>query len=177
MNKNTRLALNLAAIVVGMALLTAASVPLYRLFCQMTGYGGTPRVATAAPSPSLSDRVITVRFNADTDPRLPWKFTPDQAEIKVRVGESALAHYTVVNDSHAPVAGHAVYNVLPFKAGPYFLKIECFCFQQQTLAAGQTVHFPVSFVLDADLLKDAEMDEVHTITLSYTFFQVDEGKP
>lgn len=168
--RNSKTVVALAAIVVGMTGLSFAAVPLYRLFCQVTGYGGTPQVAAAAPS-SASDRVITVRFNSDTAAGLPWRFGPVQREVRVRIGEVALAHFAAENLSDRTIAGTATFNVTPHKAGPYFSKIQCFCFDEQTLAPGQRVDMPVSFFVDAEILDDPNLAEVNTITLSYTFFE------
>lgn len=154
-----------------MLMLAYASVPLYRLFCQVTGYGGTTREALHAPGTTY-DRVIKVRFNADHDPALPWLFRPLQTEIPVRVGEEKMAFYESNNMENYDVTGRAVYNVTPHKAGPYFMKIACFCFEEQTLSARQRVDMPVSFFIDPSILDDPEMKDVHTITLSYTFFPV-----
>lgn len=173
---NLSLALNLAAVAVGMLLLAYASVPLYRLFCEVTGYGGTPKTASALPD-KIFDREITIEFNAETDPDLPWEFKPSQRSVRVRVGERGLAFYTARNLADRPVAGHAVYNVLPFKAGPYFAKIDCFCFTEQVLQAKQKAQMPVSFYIDPAIMDDPDMADVKTITLSYTFFAVKtEGK-
>ena len=171
-NKNTKLVVNLLALVVGMFLLAYASVPLYRLFCATTGYGGTTRTGEAGANRRVFDRTITVTFNADIDPGLPWHFAPLQKEIKVKVGQSALAHFEAINETKGPITGHATYNVLPFKAGSYFVKVACFCFTEQTLAAGQRVDMPVSFYIDPSIMDDPEMADVKTITLSYTFFPV-----
>lgn len=159
----------LVAVVGGMVALTAASVPLYRLFCQVTGYGGTTQVA-AAPSKAV-DRYVTVRFNADREPGLPWRFRPMQREIRVRLGETAVAFFEAENTGDAPITGTATYNVTPFKVGPYFSKIECFCFTEQTLAPGERAQMPVSFFVDAGMLDDWNVADVKTITLSYTFFR------
>jgi cytochrome c oxidase assembly protein subunit 11 len=167
--RNIRLAINLLALAAGMAMLAYASVPLYRLFCQMTGYGGTTQEGKASTGKIFS-RTITVAFNADTDPALPWQFSPGEHTHKVKVGEQALTHFTAHNLSNAPVTGRAVYNVVPFKAGPYFVKIECFCFKEQTLKPGEKVSMPVSFYIDPAIMDDPEMNDVKTITLSYTFF-------
>lgn len=167
--KNAKLAVNLAALAIGMVMLSFASVPLYRLFCQVTGFGGTTQRAEAAPG-ELTDRVITIRFNADVMPGLPWDFAPGEKEIKVRVGENRLTYYTAHNRVPRAVAGHAIYNVLPETAGVHFAKIECFCFTDQTLAANQNVHMPISFFVDPGFIDDPEMANVSTITLSYTFF-------
>ncbi len=171
--KNLSLALNLAALVAGMVMLAYASVPLYQLFCRVTGYGGTTQVAQSAPG-AVSGRTITVDFNADTDPRLPWKFVPGERKNTVKVGEQALTYYVAENTSKHAVKGRAVYNVVPHKAGMYFVKVDCFCFVEQTLAAGKKVHMPVSFYIDPAIEDDPEMDDVETITLSYTFFPVEK---
>lgn len=171
MSKNLSLALNLAALAVGMLMLAYASVPLYRLFCQVTGYGGTTQEATA-PAPGSIGREITLRFNADTDPNLPWEFKPGQRSQRVRIGEQALAFYTASNKNNVPVKGHAVYNVVPHEAGQYFVKIECFCFREQTLAAKESVHMPVSYYIDPAIVDDPDLKGIETITLSYTFFAV-----
>lgn len=158
-------------ILAAMGTLTTYSVTLYRLFCQATGAGGTTRVATGPSGPVL-DRTITVRFNADVDPKLPWRFEPAQGPIKVRVGEPTLAYFRAKSLSNVPITGQAVYNVTPDKAGIYFDKIACFCFTQQTLQPGQTVDMPVQFFIDPAIAKDRNLDDVTTVTLSYTFFKV-----
>jgi cytochrome c oxidase assembly protein subunit 11 len=164
----------LASIVVGMLGLTAAAVPLYRLFCQVTGYGGATQRAEAAPGEEL-EATITVRFNADVDPALPWSFTPEQRQIEVRIGEQSLAFYRATNRSDHPIVGQATYNVTPFKAGPYFSKIACFCFEEQILQPGEEVDMPVSFYVDPKILSDPNTQDVHTITLSYTFFLLEDA--
>ena len=160
----------------GMLGLTAASVPLYRLFCEATGYGGTTQVAKAAPAAPL-DRTIKVRFNAEVDPGLPWQFQPAQREVVVRLGEQRLAFFRARNRSDRAITGRAVYNVTPDKAGAYFDKIACFCFTNQVLQPGEEVDMPVSFFVDPALLDDPNAHEVRTITLSYTFFMVDQPEP
>lgn len=169
--KNRTLALNLTMAAAGMVMLAYASVPLYRIFCAVTGYGGTTQEAAHAPD-KIYDRTINIRFNADHDPALPWEFLPNQKEIRVRVGEEVLVSYRARNLQPASITGRAVYNVVPNKAGPYFAKLECFCFTEQTLAPDQEVNMPISFFIDPALLEDPEMDDIQTITLSYTFFQV-----
>lgn len=149
-----------------------AAVPLYRLFCQVTGFGGTTQVSDSAPREVL-DRVVTVKFDSATGPNLPWRFGPDQREIVVKLGQQAIASYHAHNRAAKPVTGTAVYNVTPLKAGKYFNKIECFCFGLQTLEPGQTVTMPVVFYVDPAMDKDPNMAEVTTITLSYTFFEAD----
>jgi cytochrome c oxidase assembly protein subunit 11 len=163
----------LAGVMAGMLGLTAAAVPLYRLFCQATGYGGTTQRAEAAPEQGL-ERTITVRFNADVDPDLPWSFAPEQRQIEVRIGEQSLAFYRARNRSDHAIVGQATYNVTPFKAGPYFSKIACFCFEEQVLQPGQEVDMPVSFYVDPAILDDRNTRDVHTITLSYTFFLLED---
>ncbi len=176
--RNTRTGVMLSAIVLGMVGLSFASVPLYRLFCQVTGYGGTTQVAEAAPG-AVSERVIKVRFNADTAPGLPWRFKPVQREIVLRIGEQGLAYYRARNLSDKPVTGTSVFNVTPLKAGIYFNKVQCFCFDEQRLEAGEEVDMAVTFFIDPEILTDRNLDEVKTITLSYTFFRApgdeDEG--
>src|SRR5437868_2091806 len=131
-HKNLTLALNLLALAAGMLMLAYASVPLYRLFCQVTGYGGTTQTAAHAPAHAIN-REIVVTFNADTDTGLPWEFTPGEKSLRVKVGQQTMTHYVARNLSNQAVTGRATYNVLPFTAGVYFVKIECFCFQEQTL--------------------------------------------
>jgi cytochrome c oxidase assembly protein subunit 11 len=155
--------------------LTAASVPLYRMFCQTTGYGGTTQVAKRAPAAPL-ERTMTVRFNADTDPALPWEFRPVQREVVVRLGEQRLAFFHARNRSDRPITGQAIYNVTPDKAGAYFDKIACFCFTEQTLQPGEEADMPVSFFVDPAIADDQNAREVRTITLSYTFFMVDQPR-
>jgi cytochrome c oxidase assembly protein subunit 11 len=159
----------------GMLGLTAASVPLYRLFCQVTGYGGTTQIAGALPDEPLA-QTIKVRFNADVDPALPWSFRPLEREIEVRLGEQHLAFYRARNHSDRAVVGQAVYNVTPFKAGVYFDKIACFCFDEQRLAPGEEVDMPVSFFIDPALLDDPNTRDLTTITLSYTFFRLEAAR-
>lgn len=166
---NRKLALALAGFVAGMVGVAYASVPLYELFCQVTGYGGTPQVAAAAPGP-LSNEKITIRFDANTNPKLPWKFEAARREITVRPGEQTLAFYEALNLGGESVTGTAVFNVTPLKAGAYFSKIQCFCFTEQTLAAGQRVDMPVQFFVDPEILSDPDTKGVNTITLSYTFY-------
>jgi cytochrome c oxidase assembly protein subunit 11 len=167
---NTAIAGGLAAIVIGMVGLSFASVPLYKLFCSVTGYGGTPRVGLAE-SAGISNRTIEVRFNADTNPGLPWQFQPDQKAARLKLGEEQVAFYSARNEADTPVTGIAVYNVTPDKVGKYFHKTACFCFNQQTLAPGQKMEFPVSFWVDPAIASDPNTADIPTITLSYTFFR------
>jgi cytochrome c oxidase assembly protein subunit 11 len=161
-------------VIVAMFGLVAASVPLYRLFCQVTGFGGTTQRAEAG-SEVVSERSITVRFNADVNSRLPWRFHAEQRDLRLAIGESGLAFYQATNLSARTVTGTATFNVTPFKAGPYFNKIQCFCFTEQTLQPGETVDMPVTFFVDPAILDDPNLADVHTITLSYTFFAVPDA--
>ena len=170
--RNRGTAIVLAGVVAGMVGMAYAAVPLYQLFCQVTGYGGTTQTAVTAPGPA-GDRAMIVRFNADTASGMPWKFRPLQREVKVRIGEETLAFYEALNDSGGRIAGTATFNVTPHKAGPYFDKIDCFCFEHQVLASGERAEMPVSFFIDPAILDDANLDDVNTITLSYTFFEAD----
>jgi cytochrome c oxidase assembly protein subunit 11 len=172
--KNHSVAFGALLLAVGMLCLTFASVPLYSLFCRATGYGGTTQVGTAAPR-KIYDRVITVRFNTDINPELPWEFRPDKPQVSVRVGEQKLAFFHAKNLTGESTKGTAIYNVTPDKAGLYFTKIQCFCFSEQTLKPHESVEMPVSFYVDPAILKDKTMDDVSTITLSYTFFKVKES--
>ena len=167
---NTRVALACGAIVMGMVGITAASVPLYDLFCKMTGYGGTPRRVEAA-SADHSDVEVTVYFNADIASDMPWTFRPAQRSVKARLGEETLVFYTAENRSKQPVAGNATFNVTPFASGPYFDKLQCFCFEEQVLQPGQKVDMPVSFYVDPSMLDDPDARQIRNITLSYTFFK------
>jgi cytochrome c oxidase assembly protein subunit 11 len=151
--------------------LVAASVPLYRLFCQATGYGGTTQRASAAPATEVAGRLITVRFDAETAPDLPWEFRPLQASVKVHPGEEKVIAYRAVNHGKEPVTGTATFNVTPLKAGIYFDKLQCFCFTKQHLDAGQSADLSVSFFVDPDIVGDANTRDVDTITLSYTMFR------
>lgn len=164
-----------ALVIVVMLGLTAASVPLYNLFCKATGYDGTPRIAAgearpAAGANAAASHEVTVFFNADTGSTLPWSFHPAQRQVTVKVGEDNLAFFEAANRSDRPIVGHAVYNVTPDKAAYYFVKLECFCFQNQTLEPGQKVQMPVSFYVDPAMLEDPNAREVQQITLSYTFY-------
>ncbi|AXO13522.1 cytochrome c oxidase assembly protein [Thalassospira indica] len=168
--RNKRVMLSCAAVVGGMIGLSYASVPLYELFCQVTGFGGTPQVGKDT-GVEVSEKTIKVRFNADVNSGLPWQFKPEQREITVRLGEDNLAYYMAENMSVKPITGQAVYNVTPLKAGQYFSKIACFCFDEQTLQPGERVDMPVSFYVDPAIAEDINTQDVKTITLSYTFFK------
>ena len=163
-------------VVAGMLGLAFAGEPLYRTFCQVTGYGGTTKRAEKAPVEKTSDRVITVRFDANVNRELPWRFHPVQREVKVRPGEEKLAFYEATNLSDKPIVGTAVFNVSPYKVGTYFNKVQCFCFTEQVLKPGETASMPVSFFVDPDIDSDPDAADVTTITLSYTFYPADDQK-
>lgn len=173
--KNRRILAGCVVAVGGMVGLSFAAVPLYDLFCRVTGYGGTTQVSAVAPGDVL-DRVITVRFDASTNVALPWRFSPEQRSIDIRVGETAMAFYAAENRSEKRTVGTATFNVTPLKAGQYFNKTQCFCFTEQVLEPGQSVDMPVSFYVDPAIAQDRNLDDVDTITLSYTFYpmEVDE---
>jgi len=169
--KNRRLMFGLLFVVGGMVGASYAAVPLYRIFCQVTGYGGTPNIAST-PSTAVSDRMMSVRFDSMVN-GLNWAFQPVKREIRVRVGETVVAYYHARNNSDRPVTGTATFNVTPLKAGSYFSKVECFCFTEQRLEPGQSVDMPVSFYVDPAISGNVNLDDVETITLSYTFFPVE----
>lgn len=168
--RNRVVAGSIVGVVFGMTALSFAAVPLYDLFCRTTGYGGTTQRADRGAG-RVVDRPIIVRLNADTAPNLPWRFSPEQPQVSLKLGETAFVAYRAENRSLRPVTGTAVYNVTPEKAGRYFSKIECFCFGEQVLEPGQAVDMPVSFYVDPAMADDRSMDDVGTITLSYTFFR------
>ncbi|MBI1235856.1 MAG: cytochrome c oxidase assembly protein [Alphaproteobacteria bacterium] len=172
MNKNTRLMMTLSGVAVAMVGAAYAAVPLYNLFCQVTGYGGTTQVATAEAG-SVLERTVEVRFDSSMERGLPWTFEPVQTSMTVNVGETSLVFYRATNNSDQPVTGMATYNVTPFKAAPYFSKLECFCFTEQTLQPGESIEMPVLFFVDPLIDEERRMDDVRTITLSYTFFEQD----
>lgn len=163
-------------VVAGFAMLGLgfASKPLYDTFCRITGYGGTTRVAEENLN-EVSDRVIRVQFDSNTARGLQWDFSPEQPYMDVQVGANNLAFYTATNRSNKAVIATSNYNVSPVKAGPYFSKLECFCFTEQRLEPGESTQFPVVFFLDPLLLEDSRLDEITTVTLSYTFFPVEDS--
>jgi cytochrome c oxidase assembly protein subunit 11 len=159
-----------AVVIVGMVGMSFAAIPLYRLFCTATGYGGTPSIGLST-APGSSGQSIRVRFNADTNPGLPWTFAPDQQEVSLNLGDEQVAFYHAANQSSRPVTGMALYNVTPEKVGKYFHKTACFCFNKQTLSPNQSMEFPVSFWVDPAIRTDPNTGDVKVITLSYTFFR------
>jgi cytochrome c oxidase assembly protein subunit 11 len=168
--RNAVVAGAVVTVVFAMIGLSFAAIPLYRLFCAATGYAGTPSIGAAA-APGSSGQVIRVRFNADTNPGLPWTFAPDQLEVSLHLGDEQVAFYHATNQSGRPVSGMALYNVTPEKVGRYFHKTACFCFNKQTLSANQSMEFPVSFWVDPAIRDDPNTADVKVITLSYTFFR------
>lgn len=176
-NNRRATAVLLVAVVAGMVGLSFASVPLYRVFCAATGFGGTTERAASAPG-RASNALITVRFDAQTEPGLGWRFEPLQPEVKVHPGEQQQVFFRAINDNPVPVTGRATFNVAPFKAGPYFDKIQCFCFSDQRLQPGEKADMGVVFFVDPRILSDPNTGDVTTITLSYTMFRTHEaGKP
>lgn len=170
--KNAKTVRIVFGVVFFMVALAFASVPLYDMFCRVTGWGGTTQVSGALPTPDqIIDRRITVRFDANTAQDLPWDFGPEHLSTDVKIGARGFINYTAKNRSSAPMTGTALFNVTPLKAGKYFHKVQCFCFDEQVLHPDETVNMPVMFYVDPALHKDRSMDDVTTITLSYTFFK------
>lgn len=178
--KSKKMLIYLTALVFGMVGCSYAAVPLYRRFCQATGYGGTvqrretveEKIARHSRDGTATTREIVVQFNADVADGMPWKFVPTQREVRVKPGESALAFYTAENRSSAPIVGVSTYNVTPMKAAVYFNKIQCFCFEEQRLLPGEQVDMPVFFYIDPEFETDPKMDGINNLILSYTFFKV-----
>ncbi|MEO0543786.1 MAG: cytochrome c oxidase assembly protein [Pseudomonadota bacterium] len=170
---NARIALACVAFFSGMVGLAYASVPLYELFCRVTGYGGTTQQADVAPV-DVIDREITVRFDANIGQGLGWEFAPGQRSVTMKIGELAQVNYLAENPLSRASTGTATFNVTPPSAGAYFNKMECFCFTETTLEPGESMEMPVVFFVDPDIVDKEEMDGINTITLSYTFFRVDD---
>lgn len=173
---NNRIALICGGVAVGMVGLAFAAVPLYDLFCRTTGFDGRPLVS-ALPPEKVIDRNISVRFDANVAPGLGWKFTADNPEVTLKLGEVKTIHYTVRNNSTKPETGIATFNVQPNLAGSYFVKIQCFCFTEQTMQPGEEREEAVIFYIDPDLVKDKDIADLPSITLSYTFFPSRNGNP
>jgi cytochrome c oxidase assembly protein subunit 11 len=165
-----------AILVVAMVGAAYAAVPLYRMFCQATGFDGTPRIATKA-SDTVLDRTITIRFDGNVTPGLPWRFAPVHNTMDVKIGETNLAFFQATNTSDRPVRGTAIYNVFPEIAAVYFNKLQCFCFTEQLLQPGETVELPVSFFVDPQIMNDKDARSITNITLSYTFNPMPEPQP
>jgi cytochrome c oxidase assembly protein subunit 11 len=172
--RNGRTAGLAALLVLAMVGLAFASVPLYRLFCQVTGIDGTTQRASEAPGP-IAGKEVAVRFDANIAPALPWRFSPERGREIVTIGEREMAFYTAKNLSARPVKGTATFNVTPVQAGKYFSKIQCFCFNEQILKPGEEVRMPVVYFVDPRILEDSDTKSISEITLSYTFYPVDSG--
>ena len=168
--RNGILGIVLVSVLGGMVGLSYAAVPLYRLFCQVTGYAGTPRTDVQAGPVAVAEERITVRLDANVNSDLPWRFRPETPQVSARLGETVLAHYLAKNLSSSAVVGHATFSVTPYKAAQYFAKVECFCFTEQRLEPGEEVPMAVSFYVDPEILNDPDARDVRTITLSYTFY-------
>ena len=160
------------SVVIFMGALAWASVPLYDWFCRVTGFGGVTGVSEVAPEDIL-DQTITIRFDGSLNNHMPWEFKPVVREMDVRIGESGLAFYEAYNPTDRAVAGSASYNVTPYQAGGFFNKIQCFCFEEQVLQPGERVQMPVTFYVDPEIVDDRDGKHIHTITLSYTFYEID----
>jgi cytochrome c oxidase assembly protein subunit 11 len=171
-DKNRKTMAVTLGVVAGMVVLSFASVPLYKKLCQVTGWGGTTQMVEANPNAGKAyGRDITVRFSASVNRDMPWTFRPDLNAVHLKVGQDGIISFRAKNNAAVPVAGTAVYNVTPLKAGKYFFKTQCFCFGEQVLNSGEEVNMPVTFFVDPAIMDDPEMKDVGTITLSYTFFR------
>lgn len=174
--RNRRSATMAALLVVGMIALGFASVPLYRIFCQVTGFGGTTqRVEAMATDLAVTGQRVTIRFDSNTARDLPWNFAPERNTHEIGIGERQIAFYRAENLGTRAITGTATFNVTPLEAGYYFNKIQCFCFTEQTLQPGEIVRMPVTYYVDPAILDDPDIGDVEEITLSYTFYPVDEN--
>jgi len=171
--RNKRVISGVFAVVFAMVALSYAAVPLYSLFCSVTGYAGTTARVDANTAHAVLDRPVTIRFETQTAPGMPWSFRSEIAQMTLNVGEDGFMNFRAHNPSSRPVTGTAIFNVTPAKAGKYFKKVQCFCFDRQTLTSGQSVNMPVQFYVDPAIAADRFLDDVKTITLSYTFFHAD----
>lgn len=174
--RRNRLGAWLFLIPVAMLGLSFAAVPFYRIFCQATGYNGATQRAASA-STRVLDRYVTVRFDTNISPTLDWDFQPEQREMRLKIGQNALAFFRVTNRSDHALTGTATFNVTPAAVGGYFDKVQCFCFTRQTLAPGQSAELPVSFFVDPAIINDTDARDFTEITLSYTFFKAKDTKP
>jgi cytochrome c oxidase assembly protein subunit 11 len=152
-----------------------AAVPLYKIFCSVTGFAGTTQVASIAPKHELG-RELTIRFDSNVTPGLPWKFVPEQNSIRLHIGEVATVHYKVINEAARTITAQASYNVTPTTVGAYFDKINCFCFTEQTMKPGETREMTVVFYVDPEIVNDRDQDPLTTITLSYTFYRLPDSE-
>ena len=174
--KNRRIVLICSGVVLGMTGLSFAAVPLYDMFCKATGFGGTPMVGTAGAS-RVIDRTIAVRFDANVSPALGWRFEAEQTEVTARVGETQTVFYKITNTTSRPATGIATYNVQPSQAAAHFVKIQCFCFTENTLQPGESIEAPVVFYIDPEIEANRELASLKSITLSYTYFPSKSGQP
>jgi cytochrome c oxidase assembly protein subunit 11 len=172
-DRNRRVGMMAGLLVLAMVALGFASVPLYRIFCQVTGFDGTTRKAVGAHAPGSVGKIINVRFDANVTPGMPWTFEPEQHVQRVAVGARDMEFFNATNLSDKPITGTATFNVTPNQAGQYFTKIQCFCFTEQTLQPGETMRMPVIFYVDPKLITDPDTSDISEITLSYTFYPVD----
>ena len=174
---NRRIALSLGILVLVMVGLSYASVPLYDLFCRVTGYGGTTQVADTKSNQIVVDHSVAVRFDANVNPALNWKFMPLESKVIINPGEEIVVNYRATNLGTLPSTGTSTFNVTPVKAGPFFMKLDCFCFIEQTLQPGQSVDMPVRFFVDPEIVADESTMDISEIILSYTFFPALGGDP
>ena len=170
---NLKITFSLIFLVSFMFFLTFAAVPLYKLFCQVTGYGGTPKIVNVKDQINVSEKKIKIEFNSDVNKKLNWSFKPEQRSIESKIGDSILAFYKAKNNGNKSITGIATYNILPFEAAKYFNKVDCFCFENQTLEPGEEVILPINFYIDPKILDDPSVKHLNSIVLSYTFFQSD----
>lgn len=174
--RNNRVGALAALVVFAMVGLAFASVPLYRAFCAVTGFAGTVKRAEGAEAPGTVGKIVSVRFDANISPALPWQFEPERRTERVAVGAREMAFYTARNLSDKPVTGRATFNVTPLQAGQYFTKVQCFCFNEQTLKPGEDVRMPVVFYVDPKIMDDPDANDISEITLSYTFYPAETPK-
>jgi len=172
---NLKITFSLIFLVSFMFFLTFAAVPLYKLFCQVTGYGGTPKIVNVKDQINISEKKIKIEFNSDVNKKLNWSFKPEQRSMESKIGDSILAFYKAKNNGNKSITGIATYNILPFEAAQYFNKVDCFCFENQTLEPGEEVLLPVNFYINPKILDDPSVKHLNSIILSYTFFQSDEN--
>ena len=172
---NLKITFSLIFLVSFMFFLTFAAVPLYKLFCQVTGYGGTPKIVDIKDQIDISQKKIKIEFNSDVNKKLNWSFKPEQRSMESKIGDSILAFYKAKNNGNKSITGVATYNVLPFEAAQYFNKVDYFCFENQTLEPGEEVLLPINFYIDPKILNDPSVKHLNSIVLSYTFFQSDQN--
>ena len=175
LRRDVAIAAACGVLVAGMVGASFAAIPLYKIFCSVTGFAGTTQVARIAPKHELA-RELTIRFDSNVTPGLPWKFIPEQNSIKLHIGEVATVHYKVINEAARTITAQASYNVTPTTVGAYFDKINCFCFTEQTLKAGESREMTVVFYVDPKIAEDRDQDPLNTITLSYTFFRLPDAE-